>query len=76
MQQRDHQPRPRRAQRMPQRDRAAIHVHLLAIQSQFFFYRQILRRERLVRFNQVDILELQSRPSSAPLATRAPDPIP
>jgi hypothetical protein len=31
IQQRNHQPRPGRAQRMPERNRPAIHVHLLAV---------------------------------------------
>src|ERR1700687_6497538 len=56
IQQRDHEARPGRSQRMPQRNRSAVHVHFFAIESQFFLHRQILRRERLVHFTQIDVV--------------------
>jgi len=62
IQKRDHQPRAGRAQRMSQRDRSAVHVHLVAIQTQFFLDRQILRRKRFVDFDQIDVVERQPRP--------------
>src|SRR5713101_4252466 len=61
IQQRDHQPRSGRSQRMSQRNRSTIHVHLFAIESQFFLHSQILRRERLVHLNQVDVIQSQPR---------------
>src|SRR5579875_257583 len=55
------QPRAGRAQRMPQGYRSAVHVGFIAIQSQRFLDRQILRRKRFVDFDQIHLLELQPR---------------
>src|SRR5258708_12294879 len=46
---------------MPQRNRTAVHIHLLAIEAQFFFNRQILRRERFIHFNQIDVVQRKPR---------------
>src|ERR1700733_185209 len=61
IQQRNHQSRPGRRQRMPQRNRPAIHIRLIAIQSQNFLYRQILRRKRFVHFDAIHLLQRQPR---------------
>src|SRR5579859_5644026 len=53
----DHQPRSRCTQRMSQRNGSAIHIHLLAIQPQLFFHREILCGEGFVHLNQVHVLE-------------------
>src|SRR6266849_255854 len=61
IQQRNHQPRSGRSQRMAQGNRSAVHVHFFAIESQFFLHRQILRRERLIHFDQVDVIQSEPR---------------
>jgi hypothetical protein len=43
---------------MPQRNRAAVHVYLVAIQAEFFFDGEILPGESLVDFNQIDVVQL------------------
>src|SRR5271165_1418718 len=58
--QRNNQPRSGRAQRMPERNRAAIHVDFVAIKPQFFFNRKILRGEGLVHLDQINVVECQS----------------
>ncbi len=59
VQQRDHQPCAGRAQRMSQRNRPAIDIHLIAIQAKLFFDRQVLPGKSLVYFDQVDFVQLQ-----------------
>src|SRR5271166_2139743 len=44
---------------MPERNRAAIHVHLVAIESQLLLNGEVLRREGFVHFDQIDVLQLQ-----------------
>ena len=51
----------RAAQRMPQRDGAAVHVHLGQVEAQHLDHGQRLRRERLVQLDQVDLVQRQSR---------------
>src|ERR1700683_4573022 len=57
--QRDHEPCSCRPERMPQRNPPAIDVYFLAIESQFFLYSKILRREGLVHFDQIDVIQSQ-----------------
>src|SRR5215472_17506249 len=45
------------AKRVPQRDCAAIHVDLLAIESELPLHCQVLGREGLVHFNQVEVIK-------------------
>ena len=50
------------AQRMPQRDRAAIDIHAVhRIQAQSLDHGQRLRREGFVQFDQVDLVQRQPR---------------
>src|SRR5271166_2897988 len=58
--QRDDQPRSGRAQRMPERNRAAVHVDLVAIEPQLLLNRKILRGEGLVHLDEINVVELQS----------------
>src|SRR5271165_2873352 len=59
--QRNDQLRSRRAQRMPERNRAAIHVDLVAIQTQLLLNREILRCEGLVHLDEINVVKLQAR---------------
>src|SRR3954470_9688114 len=52
-----HQARPAHAERMAERDRAAIDVHLVAIEAELFFDGEILPGEGFVDFDEVDVLE-------------------
>ena len=45
---------------MAERDRAAVNVHLVAIQPELLFDREVLRREGLVHFDQINVVELQA----------------
>src|SRR5207253_9172984 len=56
---REREPRARRAERMPERDRAAVHVGPLAIETEILLHRQVLGRERLVDLDQVHVLDLE-----------------
>ena len=58
-QQRQQQARAAGAERMAERDRAAVDVDLVAIEAQLLLAREILRRERLVDLDQVEIGERQ-----------------
>jgi hypothetical protein len=53
--QRKHQARTGSTQRMTQRNRSAIHVGTRAIQPELLLHGQVLGRERLVHFNEIDI---------------------
>src|SRR5262249_23251112 len=59
--QREDEPRPRGAERMAQRDRAAVDVHLVAVELQRLLAREVLRGERLVDLEQVDVPEREPR---------------
>ena len=50
-----------RAERMPERDRAAVHIHLLLIEPEVAHHGHDLRRERLVEFDQLDVLQRRAR---------------
>src|SRR5262252_1699435 len=50
----------RRAERVPERDRAAVHVHALGRQAQLALAVERLRRERLVDLEQVDLIDLEA----------------
>ena len=42
---------------MPKGNRAAIHIHTRAVQSEFGNHRKALRSERLVKLRQVDVFD-------------------
>ena len=44
---------------MSQRDRSTVDVHFLAIQAEFLLDREILRGERLIHFNQINVIQRQ-----------------
>ena len=48
---------------MAERDRAAVDVDLVAVEAQLLLDRQVLRRERLVDLEEVDVVERQARAS-------------
>src|SRR5919204_52230 len=50
------------AERMAQRDRAAIHVRALAIEPEVLLHREVLRREGLVDLDEVHVGHLETRP--------------
>ena len=66
--QRDHDARAARADRVAERDRAAVHVHDLVRQLELAHRRHRHRGERLVDLPEVDLLRRSSRPSSATLS--------
>ncbi len=74
--QRREDPRPARADRMAQRDRAAVDVDLRGIELQLPRHRQRLRRERLVQFEEIELAERQVRAPGAPSAALRPVPSP
>src|SRR6185369_14919709 len=45
---------------MAKRDGAAVDVSAAAIQSEFLFYCEILRRKSLVNFNEIDVVQRQT----------------
>src|SRR5438445_255649 len=57
---RKREPSPRCAEGMPERDRAAVHVRLLAIEAEVLFHREVLRREGLVDLDEVHVLDFQA----------------
>src|SRR5205085_8420952 len=42
---------------MPERDCAAVYVYLLAIQTEFFFDGEILRRKCFIYFDEIDVIK-------------------
>src|SRR5918994_3779363 len=62
VEQRRHQLRARRTQRMPERDRAAVDVGPGEVGAVLLLPRQHHRGERLVDLEQIDLVERQSRP--------------
>src|SRR5690242_14621832 len=50
-----------RGEGMPDGDGAAVHVGPGAVQAQLLLDREVLRRERLVHFHQIHLVELQAR---------------
>src|SRR5438477_12725477 len=57
---RERETRTRRAQRMAERDRAAVHVRLLAIEAELFLDGEVLRRERFVDLDEIHVLDLET----------------
>ena len=63
------------ANRMAERDGATVHVHLARIETQLAQHGNGLDRERLVQFDQIDILEGPSE-TIAPLESGQPSFLP
>src|SRR5439155_9997567 len=57
---REREARARRAERVPERDRAAVHVRLLAVEAEILFHRQVLRGERFVDLDEIHVLDLEA----------------
>src|SRR5439155_18842969 len=49
---REQKARPRRAERVPERDRPAVHVGPVPVEAEILLHREVLRRERLVDLDQ------------------------
>src|SRR5438552_16475193 len=47
---------------MAERDRTAVHVHLLRVEAELADHEEALRRERLVQLHEVDLLERDTGP--------------
>ena len=62
-----------RAERVAQRDRAAVHVGALAVEPQLLLHRQVLGRERLVDLDQVHLVEREPRPLQRAAGRRGRD---
>src|SRR6516164_7503098 len=45
---------------MPKSDRSTVYVYLLAIQSQFLLYCQVLRRKSFIHFYEVDVIKRET----------------
>ena len=54
-----------RADRMTERDRAAVHVHAIPVPAECRAVRERLRRERLVRLDEIVVADLRARSSSS-----------
>src|SRR5438132_9254581 len=59
-------PRAGSRERMAYRDRAAVHVRAIARQPQLLLHREVLRRERLVDLEQLEVGELCFMPLQRP----------
>src|SRR5581483_9181965 len=57
VQQGDDETRPAHAERVPDRDRAAVDVHLRLVEAELANDGERLRRERLVELDEVDLVE-------------------
>src|SRR5260221_9825135 len=57
---REREPRARRAEWMPERDRAAVHIRLVAVEAELLLDCQVLRREGLVDLDDVHLLDLHA----------------
>ena len=55
MQERDDEPRAAHPERMAERDRTTVHVHLRAVEAELAHHRDRLRRERLVQLDEVEV---------------------
>ncbi len=62
---RQQQPCPGHAERVAERDGAAVHVDPLPIEAELFLDRQVLRRERFVDLDEIDVL--QGEPGPMPI---------
>src|SRR5207244_13618082 len=57
---RERETRTGRAERMAKRDRAAVHVRLLAIEAKLLLDGEVLRREGFVDLDEVHVLDLET----------------
>ena len=57
---RERETRTGRAERMAKRDRAAVHVRLLAIEAKLFLDGEVLGRERFVDLDEIYVLDLET----------------
>ena len=64
------------AERMAERDRAAVDVDLVAIEAELLFDREILPGKRFVHLDQIDVGRASVRRDRAPCASPAPGPCP
>src|SRR6266545_2724136 len=62
VQQRDDEAGAAHPERMADRDRAAVHVHLLLVEAEVADHRKRLRRERLVELDEIDLGERHTGP--------------
>ena len=62
------------AERMAERDRAAVGVHAGVVigEAELAHHRQALRGEGLVQFDHVDVIDVQDQAVQATFASRAP----
>ena len=74
--QRQQQARAGHAERMAERDRAAVDVDLVAIEAELLLDGEILRGERLVDLDEIDVVERQAWPSSSTLRVAGAGPMP
>ena len=66
--------RARHAERMAERDRAAVGVHVRRVvgEAELAHHRQALGGERFVQFDHVDVADLKTKPFEQAEASRAP----
>ena len=64
------------AERVAERDGAAVHVGPLAVEAQLLLDRQVLRREGLVDLDQVHVVELRARPRASAWRAAGAGPMP
>src|SRR5437867_2071431 len=57
---REREARARRAERMAKRDRAAVHVRLLAVEAEIFLHGEVLRGEGLVDLDEIHVGDLEA----------------
>src|SRR2546421_6840430 len=62
VEERDHETGAAHPERMAERDRAAVHVHLLLVQAELADDDETLRRERLVQLHEIDLVDPEARP--------------
>ena len=74
--QRQQQPRAAHAERMAERDRAAVDVDLVAIEAELLLDREVLPGERFVDLDQIEVRRASARRARAPCASPAPAPSP
>ena len=72
VEQRDDEPRAAHPERMADRDRAAVHVHLRRVEPELTDHRDALRREGLVQLDEVEVGRPRSRSGRAACERREP----
>ena len=72
VEERHDEPRAAHAERVAERDRAAVHVHALRVEPELADHREALRRERLVQLDEIDLADGDARSRRAACAQRAP----